>query len=180
VVPLEPAPPPASESAPVPAETAPAADEGPGRSQKPLDVLTAADAAFQIDYANSDAKAKATEKCEQEAKGDPDKQAACIAKARESFLPDVLRFKKESDKRILLIVYKRAGSTLREVSKGPVTLTESADGVKVTFVSTKGARPLFVGAKEGVIKVPNDYSIELDDPVHGRLRYDAKIGLVTE
>jgi hypothetical protein len=180
VVPLEPAPARPLESAPGASETTPPADDGPGRSQKPLDILTAPDAAFQIDYANSDAKAKALEKCETEAKGDAEKQGACVTKARESFLPDVLRFKKQSETRILFVVYKRAGSALREVSTGPVTLTDSADGVKISFLSTKGVRPLFAGAKEAVIKVPNDYSIELDDPVHGHLRYDAKIGLVTE
>jgi hypothetical protein len=180
----EPAPsaeqPPSEASPPPPAATAPPADDGPGRSQKPLEILTAADAAFQVDYANSEAKAKAAERCESETKGDAEKQSACIAKAREGFMADVLRFKKESESRILFVVYKRVGSVLREVSTGPVTLEEQGDGVKVKFVSTKGARPLWTGAKEAVIKVPNDYSLELDDPTHGHLRYDAKIGLVTE
>jgi hypothetical protein len=61
-----------------------------------------------------------------------------------------------------------------------VTLEEQGDTVKLKFLSTKGARPLWTGAKEASVKVPNDYSLELDDPTHGRLRYDAKIGLVTE
>jgi hypothetical protein len=175
-VPVE--PPPAE--TPPPAESTPPPDEGPGRSQKPLAILTARDAAFQVDYANSDAKAKAAERCETESKGDADKQGACITKARDSFLPDVLRFKKESETRTVFVVYKRAGSALREVSTGPVTLTENGAEVKLVFQSTKGVRPLWAGRKEAVVKVPNDYSIELDDPVLGHLRYDAKIGLVTE
>lgn len=178
-VPIEPAPTPPLESKP--ADTvAPPADEGPGRSQKPLDILTARDAAFQIDYASSEAKAKAAERCEKEAKGDVEKQGACITKARDGFMADVLRFKKESETRTLFVVYKRAGSVLREVSTGPVTLEEQGETVKLKFLSTKGARPLWTGAKEASIKVPNDYSIELDDPTHGHLRYDAKIGLVTD
>jgi hypothetical protein len=176
-VPVEPPP---AEPLPPAAPSPPPAEEGPGRSQKPLDILTARDAAFQVDYANSEAKAKAVERCEKESKGDADKQGACIAKARESFLPDVLRFKKESETRTVFVVYKRAASTLREVSTGPVTLTENGAEVKLVFQSTKGARPLWIGQKEAVVKVPNDYSIELDDPVLGHLRYDAKIGLVTE
>lgn len=176
--PAEPAP--AAEAPPPAPASPPPADDGPGRSQKPLDILTARDAAFQVDYSSSDAKTKAVARCEKESKGDAEKQGACVTKARESFLPDVLRFKKESESRILFVVYKRAGSTLREVSTGPVALTENGSDVKVVFQSTKGARPLFVGQKEAVVKVPNDYSIELDDPLLGRLRYDAKIGLVTE
>jgi hypothetical protein len=173
-------PPPSEVTAPPPVPSTPPSEDGPGRSQKPLQILTAADAAFQVDYANSEAKAKATERCENESKGDAEKQGACVAKARDAFMADVLRFKKESESRILFIVYKRVGSVLREVSTGPVTLEEQGDGVKVKFQSTKGARPLFIGAKEATIKVPNDYSLELDDPTHGRLRYDAKIGLLKE
>jgi hypothetical protein len=134
-----------------------------------------------VDYANSEAKTKALDRCDKESKGDMEKQSACVTKARESFLADVLRFKKESETRTVLIIYKRSGSTLREVSTGPVTITEEgADGLRLKFSSTKGARPLWVGEKEAVFKVPNDYSLELDDKVHGHLRYDAKIGLITE
>jgi hypothetical protein len=175
----EPPPPAPEASAPPPAPTPPA-DDGPGRSQKPLEILTAPDAAFQVDYGNSEAKTKAVEHCEKESKGDAEQQGACITKAREGFTADVLRFKKESASRFLFVVYKRAGSVLREVSTGPVTLEEQGDTVKLKFLSTKGARPLWTGAKEASVKVPNDYSLELDDPTHGRLRYDAKIGLVTE
>jgi hypothetical protein len=44
----------------------------------------------------------------------------------------------------------------------------------------KGTRPLFRGKNEIVISVPNEYSLEFDDPEFGRLRYDAKIGLITQ
>jgi hypothetical protein len=57
---------------------APPADEGPGRSQKPLEILTAPDAAFQVDYGNSEAKTTAVEHCVKESKGDAEKQGACI------------------------------------------------------------------------------------------------------
>jgi hypothetical protein len=176
-VPVEPEP----EKPLAPAASAtPPVDDGPGRSQKPLDILTARDAAFQIDYANSETKTKAAERCEKESKGDAEKRVACMASARDAFLPDVLRFKKESETRTVFVVYKRAGSTLREVSTGPVVLIENGSDVKLVFQSTKGARPLWIGQKEAVVKVPNDYSIELDDPLLGHLRYDAKIGLLTE
>jgi hypothetical protein len=187
--PPPPPPPPAPEptaatpppAPPEPAENPTPETSGPGRSQKPLEIITARDAAFLVDYANSDAKTAALERCDKEAKGDMEKQSACVTKARDSFLADVLRFKKESETRTVLIVYKRAGSTLREVSTGPVTIVEEGDDrVRLKFLSTKGTRPLWVGEKEAVIKVPNDYSIELDDKLLGHLRYDAKIGLITE
>jgi hypothetical protein len=121
------------------------------------------------------------ERCQEESQGDAEKQGACLTKARDAFLPDVLRFKKESEARTIFVVYKRSGSALRELSTGPVTLTEQGeDKLKIQFLGTKGSRPLWAGDKEALITVPNDYSIELDDKTHGHLRYNAKIGLVTE
>ncbi|HEY3499916.1 MAG TPA: hypothetical protein VGK73_34735 [Polyangiaceae bacterium] len=181
-----PAPPPAPAPAPDPA---PAASANPpaepstelGRSQKPLDMITARDAAFLIDYANSAPKQAAQTACEKESAGDPAKMGACLTKAREAFQPDVLRFRKDSETQTSLVVYKRAGSTLRELAIAAVTLSEEGDTVRVKFGGRyKGARPIWRGRPEGTLRVPNDYSIEIDDPDLGHLRYDAKIGLVTE
>src|SRR5689334_16288332 len=78
------APPEASAAQPVvPPPTAPppepAADTGPKRSQKPIEMLTARDAAFLVDYAASDAKQRAKESCEKTQK-EPDKLGACLEK----------------------------------------------------------------------------------------------------
>ena len=181
---------PAPVAAPAPApEPAPSASASPpaeastelGRSQKPIDMLTARDAAFLIDYANSAPKEAAQAACEKEAKGEPEKMGACLTKAREQFQPDVLRFRKDSEKQTSLLVYKRVGSTLREVSIAVVELSEDGDAVRVKFTGRyKGARPIWRNKPEGTLRVPNDYSLEIDDPELGHLRYDAKIGLVTE
>jgi hypothetical protein len=144
-------------------------------------MITARDAAFLIDYANSAPKEAAQAACEKEAKGDPEKMGACLTKAREAFQPDVLRFRTDSETQTSLLVYKRAGSTLRELSIATVTLSEDGDAVRVKFGGrSKGARPIWRGRPEGTLRVPNDYSLEIDDPELGRLRYDAKIGLVTD
>jgi hypothetical protein len=175
--------------APEPVATAPAApppaDDGPTRSQKPIEIMTARDAAFLIDYANSDAGERAKGVCAKEL--DADKVRGCEEKARDSFQGDVIRFKRGPDdkkdwaKTVQLVVYKRNGSALREVSVGTVELNEEgADGVRVKLGRQKGARPLWRGQSSALIKAPNDYSIEFDDPEYGHLRYDAKIGLVTE
>jgi len=144
--------------------------------------MTARDAAFLIDYANSDVKARAVESCAKDK--DPH---LCEEKARDSFQADVIRFKREPDnkkdweKKVQLLIYKRYGSALREVSVGMVQLAEEGeDGVRVTLGKQKGARPLWRGQPSAVIKAPNDYSIEVTDPEYGHLRYDAKIGLITE
>ena len=179
-------PAPSADIPPPVAAPAPAADEsGPSRSQKPIEIMTARDAAFLVDYANSDAKQRADESCSKES--DPEKVHACLDKAREAFQADVLRFKRDQDnkkdweKKIQLLIYKRNGSALREVSVGMVELAEEgADGVRVKLGKQKGARPLWRGQPTALIRAPNDYSIEFDDPEYGHLRYDAKIGLVTQ
>jgi hypothetical protein len=145
-------------------------------------MLTSRDAAFLVDYANSDTKAKAQGACEKEAKDDAEKMGACLTKARDKFLPDVLRFRKDSETVVSLLVYKRTGSALRELWIGVVELSEPSEGsVKVKLTGRqKGTRPIWRGKNEVVISVPNEYSIEFDDPEFGHLRYDAKIGLVTQ
>ena len=168
------APPDGSSPAPEPTETK--------RTQKPIDMLTARDAAFLLDYANSDAKRTAETACDKEAKDDAEKRGACLTKARDKFMPDVLKFRKDSEKQISLLVYKRSGSVLREVWVVVVELSESSsDAVKVKLTGRqKGTRPLWRSRSEVVLSVPNEYSIEFDDPDHGHLRYDAKIGLVSQ
>ncbi len=142
-------------------------------------MLTARDAAFLIDYANSDARAKADADCESEAKGDLQVKGACLEKAREKFLPDVLRFKKDERGKVSLLIYKRSGSTLREIYVAAVELVEeTADSLRVKFSGReKGARPLFKSGSDQIV-VPNDYSLEVDDPALGKLTYNAKIGLL--
>jgi len=188
------APAPVASAAPAPSATppaepapAPAAETPPTRTQKAIDMITARDAAFLIDYANSDVKQRAKDTCDRESKGDPDKLGTCLEKARDSFQPDVIRFKRDQDnkrdweKSVKMFIYKRNGSALREVAVGTVQLAEEGvDAVKVTIGKLKGARPLWRGQSNVVIKAPNEYSIEVNDPDYGVLRYDAKIGLVTD
>jgi hypothetical protein len=167
---------------PAPATSAPPEPVEPKRAQKAVDLLTSRDTAFLVDYTNSDAKLKAQGICEKEAKGDAEKQGVCLTKARDKFTPDVLRFRRDSETVVSLLVYKRTGSALRELWIGVVELSEpSSDSVKVKLTGRqKGTRPLWRGRNEVVISVPNEYSIEFDDPEFGHLRYDAKIGLVTQ
>ena len=73
-----------------------------------------------------------------------------------------------------------AGSSLREVYLSSIEFAdEGTDSVRVKFTGReKGQRPLFKTGKN-VVQVPNDYSIEVEDPQYGKLTYNAKIGLVS-
>jgi hypothetical protein len=154
----------------------------PRRAQPVTEVLTARDAAFLVDYANSDARERANETCDKESKGDPEAKGLCLAKARDEFQADVLRFRKENDTRGSLVIYKRNGTALREVYVGAYEFAdETNDSVRVKFTGReRGLRPIFRQKKEGIFRVPNDYSVEIDDPQFGKLTYNAKIGLLSE
>lgn len=142
-------------------------------------MLTARDVAFLIEYGSSEARQKAEADCEKEAKDDMAARSACLSKARDKFLPDVLRFDKNEQGKLNLMVYKRTGSSLREVYIGAIEFKdETPDKVQLRFTGReKGTRPIFRRG-EAVIDVPNDYSIEIDDAELGKLTYNAKIGLV--
>jgi hypothetical protein len=187
--PPSPAPPPAAstEAAPPPAASAPTettpattADAPPTRqlARSPIDILTSPDTAFLIDYAGSAPGETARRTCTEKSGGDPAAQAKCLSDARDAFKADVIRFRKDGA-HWSWTVYKRAGNRLDELTSGRVTLTEaSSSGVTIKFVTDRGMRPLLKNKREAVIDVPNDYSFEVDDSDWGKLKYEAKIGLV--
>lgn len=150
--------------------------------QSPIATVTAAGAAFLIDYRNSEAKTKAEAACAKDPKkDDAASKAACMDKARTQFLPDVLVFKSDKKGNATLTIYKRTDSALTEVFKAPVSLKdESPKALKVTFKGGSGARPLFKNSNNATIQMPNSYTLEVTDAQYGTLRYDAKIGLVNE
>lgn len=150
-------------------------------SQSPGDILTAPRVAFLIDYPNSEAKTKAQAACEKEPKhDDPAIMGACLQKARKQFLPDVLVFQKDKKDHVTLTIYKRNDSELKEVYVAPVAFADATDtSVKLKFKGGgSGQRPLFRNTNSPTLNLPNDYSLEIDDPEFGNLKYDAKIGLV--
>jgi hypothetical protein len=133
-----------------------------------------------IDEQGSGLRAIFEAECDKTVK--PDDAAAkaqCVAKARDKFQPDVLRFDRDERGKVKLSIYKRLGATLREAYVAEVSFSdETPDSVKVAISGREqGQRPLFKSGN-GVVKVPNDYSIALEDPKFGELAYSAKIGLV--
>lgn len=149
-------------------------------ARSPLELITRSDVAFVIDYANSEPRRAAEKACDEEADDDLARRGACLQKARDQFAPDVLRFQREGKSSYRWQVYKRTGSALKEVFVGPVDLVEeSPTAVRLKLAGNgRGQRPLFRSAGELRIALPDDSSLELEDPDLGRLLYTAKIGLV--
>jgi hypothetical protein len=171
----EPPPAPAPSAEPVPPV------ESPKPSRSPIDILTSPDTAFLIDYTASAPLETARRTCAEKSGGEAEAQAKCLSDAREAFKADVIRFRKEGKdgSHWAWTVYKRAGNRLDEVTSGRVALTETSPStVNLKLVTDKGMRAVLKNKREAVLTVPNDYSFEFDDADWGKLKYEAKIGLV--
>lgn len=146
----------------------------------PIDVLTGREMAYLVDYAASGVIEAAKKGCAGKPEEDPSKFDECLAKARDKFGADVLRFRKDDQGKIKLTMYRRNSSSLVETYNANVELKEaSAHVVKVVLKGGgAGQRPIMKARRDFEIKVPNGYSLELDDPSLGKLPYDAKVGLV--
>jgi phosphopantetheinyl transferase (holo-ACP synthase) len=108
------------------------------------------------------------------------KYAECLTKERSKFKADVLRFRRDALGNGTVTIYRRTGSSLPEVYVANVQYKEAGtDSVQVIVKSgMSGSRPICRDRQDLVVKVPNGYSIELDDSLYGKLTYDAKVGLV--
>lgn len=104
----------------------------------------------------------------------------CLLKARERFVADVLRFRRDGLGHVEFVVYRRDGSALKELYVGKVELDQkSTETLKVDVKGASlGQRPIMRDRNQFEIRMPNSYSIELEDPQYGKLYYDEKVGLV--
>ncbi len=135
---------------------------------------------FMVEYSLTDAYQKATDACIAEAKADEKKRAACPSRVREQFTADAIRFSEDDDGTLWWMIYKRKGDELVEMHSTKVELDVSAAPAVTmkTLGYGKGKRQLFKGLSRIEIGVPNEYSVEVQDPEFGHLVYDAKVGLV--
>lgn len=175
----------AAAAEPAPAEAPkPAAAEAPSSGEKPsrppVDTITGAKVSYVINYASSAPNEAADKKCGAAAAGDAAVKAACMKKERADFYADVIRFVKDAQDKYWFSTYRRTGAKLILLHKTPVTLTNDGDtGVKLQILGDdKAVRVLFPTAKSFSFRVPNDYSLEIDEPRLGKLSYDAKLDVV--
>lgn len=185
--PAEPAPPevpaPSTSAANAePAEPEPVPTPAPKFSA--LSILTNPGTAFLVDYGHSSAKERAESLCSNQVKAsDADTQSKltdCLAKERAKFTADVLRFRRDERGNGTVTVYRRTGSALPEVYVARVEYKEADNNTVQVIVKRglSGTRPICRDRTDFSVKVPNGYSIELEDSVYGKLTYDAKVGMV--
>lgn len=136
--------------------------------------------AYMFNDGGSAATETRRQECEKKFPENPSAQASCREKDRAKFVADVLVFEKKNDEGIFT-VYRRAGSSLVEISKSKVSIAEDTpQTVKLKVLSEKGWRAIFNGKKEIVVGYSSDSSIEIQDPTYGKLAYEARIGLLSQ
>jgi hypothetical protein len=153
----------------------------PEVKRTPKDHLTAPDVVFMFSFNDSDPKAKAEERCTAQSKGDPKKNAQCMTRERGKFPADGMQFKNEKGN-WTWITLRRKGSTLVFLHKIPFEFGEEKD-TSITLKLTgrdSGSQPMRNIPSEITIEVPNEFQIAMQDPQHGRLVYEAKIGITSE
>jgi hypothetical protein len=149
----------------------------PARSLAQL--LFAPKISFAINWPASAPKEAIEKRCSAQAGEDMDAFAKCRSDARKEFVADALLFKVEQGNHYWY-VYRRDRDTLFDVSKSQVAIAGEDDRTLTLRMVGKGtgARPLFIGAQEAPLTLPDESSLIIEDPRFGRLVYEAKIGIM--
>jgi hypothetical protein len=166
-------------AAPAPSETKPPESNAARLTSQPHEIITGENTSYSLNYNSSDVHGVAEEKCRAKVGDDPQAMAGCMTKAREKFGVTVLRFVKKN-KIWWWLTYERRGSQLVTLHKIPFEFGPETDN-SITLRPTGkdvGLAPLARVPREVVLRLPSESTIELDDPTHGKLVYDAKIGMV--
>jgi hypothetical protein len=180
-------------SPPAPIETAkapdpapaPAAEKGPDTTldkptRPPRQILEAADTVFFVSYEESDAGKTAETNCAKESGGDPQKNAACMSKARQTLEGLGYRFKKAAKGDVTTCtILKRTGNNLTTQHKFRYKYGDETENSVVIKMDGKDDGPIKWEKipAEFKVEVPNDYQIIMQDPKYGRLVYYAKVGI---
>ncbi len=153
---------------------------GPAITRTAKDIVTAPDTLFMFSFNESDVMQKAEEACEGRSKGDPKKRADCMTKEKGKIEADGIGFKQENGNWYYLTV-RRRGKVLTNLHKVQFEWgaeTPNSVVLKITGKDT-GTKPTRFPS-EVKIEVPNDYQIVLEHPEHGKMVYEAKIGILSK
>jgi hypothetical protein len=146
------------------------------------DHLTAPDVVFMFSFNDSEPKAKAEQRCEAQSKGDPKKNAQCMTKERGKFPADGMQFKKSDKGDWTWMTLRRQGNVIKYLHKIPFEFGEEKETSITLKLGSKdtGQSPMRNIPSTITIEVPNEFQIAMQDPTHGRLVYEAKIGITSD
>jgi hypothetical protein len=153
---------------------------GPEVKRTAKDIITSPEVTFMFNFNASEPKEKAEKACSS-AGDDPKKMAMCMKKASSKFQADGMQFKKDDKGEWVWIVIRRKGSTISVLHKMRV---EFSDDKATSVVLKTSGKDLGKGPgklpSEVTVEVPNEFEIAMKDPTHGRMVYEAKIGIMSD
>jgi hypothetical protein len=103
-----------------------------------------------------------------------------MAKARKEIREDVMHFSKDKSEKWYWTVSQLVGQKLKALHKVEIEFADDKnDSIVVKVVGKdRGTKPWRNPPGKVTFAVPNEFSIEYKDPTHGKLVYEAKIGIV--
>src|SRR5215471_4036181 len=165
-------------ASPEAAESAPASPlEKPSRPVR--QILETKDTVFFLSFEDSDPGKSAEASCAKTAADDPQKNASCLAKARQPFEGLGYRFTRNLKDETMFTILRRQGNSLSVQHKFRFTYGKESENAAVIKLEGKDEGPVKWEKvpPELKLEVPNDYTIVVQDPKHGRLVYAAKVGI---
>lgn len=149
-------------------------------SRPPIELLTAPNVVFIFNFAESEAGTRAKESCDEQAPDDPRENRACLAKVRSKLPVEFIRFVKDESGAFYWLTYnKYQGNLLKWHHVQFFPGEESAESITLKPTGKdKGIAPMARVPRTLQVDFPNDYSIVVHDREHGKMVYDAKIGLL--
>jgi hypothetical protein len=166
-------------SEPAPAAKPPPQDIMLEKPTRPVrSILESGDTVYFISYEESDVGKTAEANCAKESGGDPQKNSACMAKARQNLEGLGYRFKKKNEVTTCTIL-RRQGNSLSTLHKFRYKYGDETETSIVIKMDGKddGPNKWEKLPSEFTVELPNDYTMVLQDPKYGRLVYYAKSGI---
>ena len=145
----------------------------PAEKRAPRDILLQEEAAFLLDFRRSDVGKKAEERCAKQSGDDPAANAKCMTRALNGQEREGLSFEEDDAGTVWYTKFVVQGGKQRVRSRVKCDIGELESGAfKVT---THGASTV---PKELSFSLPDDYTLEYDDPKKGKLVYELRLGLI--
>jgi len=142
-------------------------------TKPPSDVLVQNDTMFSLNFSSSEPGRKAEESCDKKHANNPKARNQCMRAQRQRIKEDVLQFTKDDQGQLHWTISQQKGNRLIRLKKVQFELgkeTENSIEIKLKGGSQRSL----------VIKIPNDYTIEVPNQAHGTLVYDAKVELAAD
>jgi hypothetical protein len=153
---------------------------GPEVKRTAKDIITAPEVTFMFNFNDSEPKEKAEKACSSESGDDAKKMALCMKKASSKFEADGMQFKKDNKGQWTWVTIRRKGSAITVLHNIPIDFgDDKPTSVVIKPIGKDTGKQPMKAPSEVTIEVPNEFEIALKDPAHGRMVYEAKIGIMS-